>query len=282
MMSKNEPHLLEINNLTVSYSKHFHLIRKNTDALHDISFTLDEQQTLALMGDASSGKTTLLNILNGVITPKSGDLLVFGKALNDYERKDRVKFVRMFYPNPETAINPHIKIRNILENPLILNTDMNAKQREETIYRTLEYVGLHPDHCSFYMSMLTPNQRLRLSLARAIELEPKILLVDATIEKLDAMLRMHFINTFLDLQKKHLTSIIICLNDLGLIRHIADKILILNNGREEDYGSTAKVLAFPQSDLTKKILKCYNHEYRGINCRKEAHTKVIINPENNL
>ncbi len=263
MYNSIQPSLLEVKDLCA------YLIQSNwlfffqkIPVLTNISFKLRQGETLAITGDAGSGKSTLLKILNNQIQANKGEILYHGKPINDYERMDRVRFIRMLYPNPDTSINPHVKVNVILQSPLQLNTDYSEKERNACIDQMLEYVGLQPDIKHYYPSMLTTSQKLRLSLARALILEPAVLLVDTAIEKLDAQLRSHFLNIFLERQQKHGTALIICLNDLGLIRHMADKVLVLNHGMVEEYGSTAKVFVQPQSEMTKRILQCYNHEYR--------------------
>jgi cationic peptide transport system ATP-binding protein len=257
--------LLEVKHLYSTYTvEHMFVFHKKVNALSDVNFTLYKGQTLAITGDAGSGKSTLLKILNGQDKQQSGEVLVYGKPIDNYERKDRVRFVRLLYPHPETSINPHIKIKAILDSPLLLNTNLSERERNQKINKILEYVGLQPDFKHYYPSMITGNQRLRLSLARALILEPEILLVDASIEKLDPQLRSHFLNIFLDRQEKKGTSIIICMNDLGLIKHIADKVLVLNHGMQEDYGTSAQVFIQPQSDMTRRLLQSYNHEYRCV------------------
>lgn len=265
MYRENIP-LLQVKHLSSSYRvEHMLFFHKKVNALSEINFTLQKGQTLAITGDAGSGKSTLLKILNGQDPIQSGEVLIYGKPINDYDRRDRVRFVRLLYPHPETSINPHVKIKVILDSPLILNTDLSERERTQRIDKMLEYVGLQPDIKHFYPNMLTNNQRLRLSLARALILQPEILLVDASIEKLDTQLRSHFLNIFLDIQEKKGTAIILCLNDLGLIKHVADKVLVLNHGLQEDFGSVAQVFVQPQSEMTKRILQSYNHEYRCLN-----------------
>lgn len=261
MISEKLP-ILEIKHLSSSYVvEYLMFFHKKTHALKEINFSIAQGETLAITGDAGSGKTTLLKILNGEKTNFQGQILIHDKPIQDYERIDRVKFIRAFFPNPDTAINPHLRIRQALMLPLKLNTDLTEKGIHRQIKRTLEYVGL-PSHVQYYYpNSLTQNQRIRLSLAHALILNPKILLVDATIEKLDPQLKAHLINIFLDIQEKFGTSIIICLNDLALIEHISDKILVLNHGNQEDYGNVKDIFNSPMSELTKRILISYQHEY---------------------
>ncbi|WP_019001998.1 ATP-binding cassette domain-containing protein [Succinimonas amylolytica] len=260
------PTFLQVKNLSVFFNtgKYFFLQKKRY-ALSDISFTLSQGETLAICGDAGSGKSTLLQILNDSSAASyEGEILLYEKNIRDYDRRDRVSIIRMMYPDPDTALNPHIRVYKILETPLSKNTSLSPREIRKRISVTTEYVGLREEHLSCYLHMLTDIQKLRLSLARALVLRPQALLVDSSVEKLDAMLRMDFYNMFLDLQKRYRMTLIICLNDLCAIKHLADKVLILDRGKSEEIGSVAKVLVTPVSDLARRIQQSYNHEYRSI------------------
>ncbi len=259
------PPLIEVKNLSAYYSVNkFMIFDTKIAALENINFAIGSGQTLAVSGDAGSGKSTLLKILNGDGISYEGEIYFYGKKLTDYERQDRVSFLRMMYPDPDTALNPHVRINKILELPLVMNTNLTEQERQTRIVKTLEYVGLRPEHGEYYLAMLNGIQKLRVSLARALIMQPKILLVDSSIEKLDAILRMQFYNIFMKLQHEYGMSLIIVINDLGIIKHMADKILVLDHGKQADMGSVAKVLTQPESDLTRRILQSYNHEYRSI------------------
>ncbi len=258
------PKFLQVKKLSASFStgKYFFL-QKTTHALTNVSFSLAQGETLAICGDAGSGKSTLLQILNGSGPDYEGDILLYEKNIRDYERRDRVSIIRMMYPNPDTALNPHIRVKKILETPLVMNTELTPREIAKRISYTAEYVGLREEHLECYLNMLTDIQKLRLSLARALVLRPQALLVDSSVEKLDAILRMDFFNKFLDLQKRFRMSLIICLNDLDAIKHLADKVLILDQGKPVDMGRVS-MLALSTNELTQRIVKSFNHEYRSV------------------
>ena len=261
--STRRNNLLEVNNVSVTYSSRKYLFFKQKQhILTDINFTLNREQTLVITGDAGSGKTTLLKLLTNPYINHSGEIMVHGKPLSHFSRRNRVHFIRMLPTDHSSAVNPHKKVNFILEQPLRMNSDYSAIQREYRIDRILELVGLSSNIKSLYPGFLTSNQLLRLSIAKTLITEPEILLVDANIEKLDAQLRSHCLNLFMDQQKEHGMALIICLNDFGLIKHIADKILILSQGRQEDYGNAKFIISQPQKDITKRLIQDYNNEYR--------------------
>lgn len=264
-MINNAP-LLEIKHLTSSYYiDKFLFFRKTVEILHDINFTLECGQILAITGEAGSGKSTLLRIINGSETHNlKGEVLFCGKPLHDYERQDRVGFVRMFYPTPETSLNPYLRVEGLLDLPLKLNTTLTYKERQKKIAETMDYVGLSSGLKYYYPIMLTRSQLLRLSLAHALILDPQILLVDSIIERMDLQLRAHFINIFIELQKTRNTSVIICLNNLDLINHIADQMIILDRGHQAEWSGVGRLLVAPSSEIGRRILQCDKHEYRSL------------------
>ncbi len=255
--------LLQVKNLGLTIKNRKYLFfRKKVEILKDIIFTLEKGQTLVLTGDAGSGKSSLLHILNNPDIPHTGEVLVYGKPLKDYERRDRVGFIRLLSSDYNNAINPHKRVNFILEQPLKINTDYSTVQRDYRIDRILEYVGLSSSIKYSHPGFLTSNQMLRLAFARALVMEPEILLVDSNIEKLDAQLRSHCLNMLLDCQEEKETALVICLNDIGLIKHIADNILVLSQGRQEDYGNAKFIISKPEKEITKRLIQDYNNEYR--------------------
>ncbi len=255
--------LLQVSNLGATIRDRKYLFfHKKIDILKNISFTLEQNQTLVLTGDAGSGKSTLLKILNNPYISHTGEILVHGKPLRDYERRDRISFIQLLSSDYENAVNPHKRVNFILEQPLKLNTDYSAVQRDYRVDQMLEYVGLSSTIKYNYPSFLTSNQLLRLAFARALIMEPEILLVDSNIEKLDAQLRSHCLNLLMDCQQEKKTALIICLNDIGLIKHIADNILVLSHGNQEDYGNAKFIISKPEKEITKRLIQDYNNEYR--------------------
>ena len=263
MNQSNHIPLLQVKNLRVTIkNRKYMFFHKKVEILKDINFTLEKEQTLVLTGDAGSGKSTLLHILNNPFISHTGEILVYGKPLSDYERKDRVGFIRLLSADYTNAINPHKRVNFILEQPLKINTDYSTVQRDYRIDKILEYVGLPSGIKYHYPGFLTSNQMLRLAFARALVMEPEILLVDSNIEKLDAQLRSHCLNLLMDCQKEKKTALIICLNDIGLIKHVADNILVLSQGTQEDYGNAKFIISKPEKEITKRLIQDYNHEYR--------------------
>ncbi|GAA3526677.1 ATP-binding cassette domain-containing protein [Zobellella aerophila] len=255
--------LLKIDNLSKVFINQTGLFRRQKKtAFYPLSFTLERGQTLALMGEAGSGKSTLAKVLAGVLPPTQGSVYIDGEKIEPGDDRKRCQLMRMIFQDPNTSLNPRSRIGQILETPLLLNTELSAEQREALVLNTLRMVGLLPDHIHFYPRMISTGQKQRVALARALILSPKIIVADEAISDLDVSVRSHIINLLLGLQSTLGLSYIIVANDLGVVRHISDQVILMHEGHVVEAGPTTKVLAAPQSEQGLRLLQSYSNEFR--------------------
>ena len=255
--------LLKVDNLSRSFVTHSRFFKKVSKvAFHPLSFTLDRGQTLAIMGDSGSGKSTLAKVLAGVMAPTQGNVYIDGEKIEPGDDKKRCQLMRMIFQDPNTSLNPRSHIGQILEMPLSLNTRLDAAQRHELVLDTLRMVGLLPDHYHFYPQMISTGQKQRVALARALILSPNIIVADEAISNLDISVRSQIINLLLSLQSRLGLSYVLVANDLGVVRHISDHVILLHEGHVVEAGPTKKVLSNPQSEQGLRLLQNYNNEYR--------------------
>ena len=144
----------------------------------------------------------------------------------------------------------------------MLNTDMSPEERAHKVQETLRLVGLLPEHALFYPQMISTGQKQRVSLARALIMNPKIIVADESFSNLDLSVRSQIINLLLKLQAELGIAYVIVANDLGLVRHISDKVIIMHQGKMVEAGATQEVFANPQQAITKRLIQSYGHEYR--------------------
>lgn len=250
--------LLEVRNLSKTYRYRTGLFRRqHVEAVKDVSFTLRERQTLAIIGENGSGKSTLAKMLSGMIAPSSGEIVIDDRPLEYGDYGYRSQRIRMIFQDPSTSLNPRQRISQILDFPLRLNTELNAVEREKRIIATLRQVGLLRDHASYYPHMLAPGQKQRIGLARALILQPKVIVADEALAALDMSMRSQLINLMLELQDKHGIAYIYVTQHLGMMKHISDKLLVMHQGEVVERGSTADVLACPLHDLTKRLISSH-------------------------
>lgn len=246
---------LEVRNLSKTFRYRTGLFRRmNLDAVKPVSFTLREKQTLAIIGENGSGKSTLAKMLSGMVEPSGGEILIDDHPLAFRDYRFRSQQIRMIFQDPSTSLNPRQRIGQLLEAPLRLNSEMDAQQREQRINQTLRLVGMLPDHANYYPHMLASGQKQSVALARALILQPKVIVADEALASLDMSMRSQIINMMLELQEKQGISYIYVTQHLGMMKHISDQVLVMHEGEVVERGNTAEVLAAPLHDLTKRLI----------------------------
>jgi len=250
--------LLEVSNLSKNFISRPGLFRKKVhQAVKPVSFTLEAGQTIGFIGQNGSGKSTLARMLAGVVEPTAGEIRVNGELLEHKDYTTRCKLIRMIFQDPNTSLNPRIQIGNILEGPLKRNTNMSPEARVKRVKETLMRVGLLPEHAYFYPQMLATGQKQRVCLARALILQPSIIVADEALNGLDMAMRSQIINLFLELQEEMGVSFIYVSQHIGVIKHITDKIMVMHEGEVVESGDTLEVLADPQHPITQRMVESH-------------------------
>lgn len=228
--------------------------QQTTVALDTVSFTLNEGKTLAVMGTNGSGKSTLAALISGAVTPTSGRITFAGEDLEAGNDRQRAQHIRMIFQDADASLNPHLTLGRQLEEPLLFNTKLNARQRHERIMKTLQQVGLLAEHMVFYPHMMSTGQKQRASIARAIILQPKLLVADEALATLDSSVRAQIINLLLDLQRDLKMSYIFISQSPEIVRHLADEVLIMKDGLVIERGPVVDVFSAPQEQYTEMML----------------------------
>jgi cationic peptide transport system ATP-binding protein len=247
--------LLQVKDLSKAYKdKNYWLNRRIYNALEPLSFSLERYQTLAIVGETGSGKSTLAKLLVGATKPTTGAIFLNGQGLKQENLKKRCQQIRMIFQDSGTMLNPNLTIAQLLDEPLVLNTTLTLEQRSQLIRTTLQQVGLLADHMSFYPHMFSGGQKQRISLARAIILQPQVIILDEALAALDPSLRSQMINLLLDLQQSMGLAYVLISHNLGIVRHLSDRIMVLKAGQVIESGNTLEVLKNPQHKYSKKLI----------------------------
>ncbi|NIY83829.1 peptide ABC transporter ATP-binding protein [Vibrio hepatarius] len=255
--------LLEVNDLSKEFISRPGLFRKRThQAVKPVSFTLEVGQTVGFIGQNGSGKSTLARMLAGVVEPTSGEIRVNGELLAHKDYSTRCKLIRMIFQDPNTSLNPRIQIGRILEGPLKRNTNMPPEARMKRVKETLLRVGLLPEHAYFYPQMLATGQKQRVCLARALILQPSIIIADEALNGLDMAMRSQIINLFLELQEEMGVSFVYVSQHLGIIKHITDKIMVMHEGEVVESGDTQQILANPEHIITQRLVESHFNKHK--------------------
>ncbi|SKA47831.1 ATP-binding cassette domain-containing protein [Enterovibrio nigricans] len=250
--------LLEVEGLSKNYQYRTGLFTKRViEAVKPVSFSLDAGETLALIGENGSGKSTLAKMLAGVVEPSGGEVHVNGDALLPKDYKTRCKLIRMIFQDPNTSLNPRNQIGQILESPLKRNTNMTPQEREKRVVDTLRLVGLLPEHAYFYPQMLATGQKQRVSLARALILQPCVIVADEALNGLDMSMRSQILNLLLELQEKMGLSYIYVSQHMGVVKHISDKVMVMQNGEVVESGTTQSIFSAPENALTQRLIESH-------------------------
>jgi cationic peptide transport system ATP-binding protein len=172
----------------------------------------------------------------------------------------------MIFQDPNSSLNQRIQIGRILEGPLRRNTEMPPEARMRRVKDTLVRVGLLPEHAYFYPQMLAAGQKQRVCLARALILQPSIIVADEALNGLDMAMRSQIINLFLELQDEMGVSFVYASQHIGIIKHITDKVMVMHEGEVVEYGETSKVLTCPKHAITQRLVE--SHFYKAPNYKK--------------
>ncbi len=226
-------------------------------AVDGVSFTLDAGKTLAIVGESGCGKSTLARQVTLIETPSSGRLLIDGKdatAPTPAERKALRRAVQMVFQNPYGSLNPRRTIGAALAEPLVINTDLTRAERDAAVAAMLSRVGLRPEHAERYPHMFSGGQRQRIAIARALMLRPRILVADEPVSALDVSVQAQVLNLLMDLQDEMGLAMVFISHDLGVVRFVADEVLVMYLGRPVEQAPAATLFDTPRHPYTRALL----------------------------
>jgi cationic peptide transport system ATP-binding protein len=248
--------LLKVTELSKQYLIGYKRFRPQYyQALSPVSFELGKGETLAIVGEVGSGKSTLARILVGAEQRTTGEIFFEGEALETRNLTQRCRLIRMIFQDPNTSLNPRLTIGELLNEPLRFSSQLNAHERKQQVIDTLRKVGLLPEHAEFYPHMVSDGQKQRVAVARALMLNPKIIIADEALTALDLSVRSQILNLLLKLQKELGLSYIFVSHNLNIIRHVSDKIMVLKNGCLVESATTEDLFNSPQHEYTQRLIK---------------------------
>ncbi|WAC66123.1 ATP-binding cassette domain-containing protein [Agrococcus sp. SL85] len=225
-------------------------------ALDEVSFTLESGQTIGLVGQSGSGKSTIARILTQLETPTSGEVRLDGapvprrgKGLRAYRQQ-----LRMVFQDPFASLNPYHSIRHHVERPLRLDRVVPAAELDAEVRRLLERVRLDPDAViDRRPHELSGGQRQRVAIARALASRPRLLVADEPVSMLDVSIRLGVLHLLAELQREEGLGVLYITHDLATARHFSDEIIVLNQGRIVERGTADDVILRPQHPYTQEL-----------------------------
>ena len=253
-------------------------------ALNGVSFELQAGKTLAVVGESGCGKSTLARQLTLIEAPTSGSLLLDGQDAAQAGKAGlkamRTK-VQMVFQNPDASLNPRQKIGTQLGEPLAINTSLSSAEREERVRAMMKRVGLRPEHYYRYPHMFSGGQRQRIAIARAMMLNPKIVVADEPTSALDVSIQAQVLNLFMDLQDEFNTAYVFISHNLAVVEHVADDLMVMYLGRAVEVGAKETIYSRPLHPYTQALLSAtpsIHPEDRRVKIKIQGELPSPLNP----
>ena len=229
---------------------------KTVRALKGVDFKVEKGKTLAIVGESGSGKSTLARVIALIDAPTSGELRIEGKPVDIRAQRPGPEMrskVQMVFQNPYGSLNPRQKIGNVLMEPLAINTNVPAAEQRERAEAMLAKVGLQPEHFNRYPHMFSGGQRQRIAIARALMLNPSLLVLDEPVSALDLSVQAQVLNLLADLQDEFGLTYVFVSHDLSVVRYIADDVMVISKGEAVEQGSREAIFSDPQHAYTRQL-----------------------------
>lgn len=253
-------------------------------ALNGVSFELKAGKTLAVVGESGCGKSTLARQLTLIEAPTAGSLVLDGVDIakaSKAELKALRSKVQMVFQNPYASLNPRQKIGDQLGEPLLINTTLSAKEREEKVRAMMQRVGLRPEHYYRYPHMFSGGQRQRIAIARAMMLQPQIVVADEPTSALDVSIQAQVLNLFMDLQDEFHTAYVFISHNLAVVEHVADDLMVMYLGRAVEVGTKEVIYDKPLHPYTQALLSAtpsIHEEDRRVKIKIQGELPSPLNP----
>ncbi len=226
-------------------------------ALNGISFVLEAGKTLAVVGESGCGKSTLARQLTLIEQPTQGELFINDEATTGYSRKALKNLrteIQMVFQNPYGSLNPRHTIAYQLTEPLDIHTNLSKEEKRDKINEMMRNVGLRPEHAGRFPHMFSGGQRQRIALARAMMLNPKIVVADEPTSALDVSIQAQVLNLFMDLQDEYRTAYVFISHNLSVVRHVADDVMVMYLGQAVEHGPKEAIYNAPKHPYTIALL----------------------------
>ena len=267
----NDNQILKVSDLIVDFPIFGGIMQKEVDAVHavrKVSFELFKGETLGIVGESGSGKSTLGNAILNVLKLTAPDVHIDGEIflnINDgsvdilnlekNEMKQYRKHIQMIFQDPYSSLNPRMLVKDIIKESLDINSVLTESQKMEKVFWLLDKVGLSSEQSSRYPHEFSGGQRQRIGIARALATEPEIIIADEPVSALDVSIQAQIINLMMDLQKEFELSILFIAHDLSVVKHISDRVGVMNLGELVEINKTSDIFNNPMHSYTKELLR---------------------------
>ncbi len=244
--------LIEMKNL----KKYFPMKKRQVlKAVENVTMDIYKGEILSLVGESGSGKTTLGRTVSRLYAKTNGDILFNGKPVESYGRKEFTKKVQMIFQDPQASLNPRMTVGDIIAEGIDIHKLASSKQeRMEKVYKLLEIVGLNREHASRFPHEFSGGQRQRIGIARALAVDPEVLVCDEPISALDVSIQAQVVNLLKDLQRERNLTLLFIAHDLSMVKYISDRVAVMYRGKVVELGTPEAVYGDPVHSYTKSLI----------------------------
>ena len=263
--------ILKVKDLVVDFPVFGGILQKQISSVHAVkglSFDFFKGETLGIVGESGSGKSTLGNAILNVLRLTAPDVKIRGKielilgnkelellSLSKNEMKRYRRHIQMIFQDPYSSLNPRMLVKDIIREPLNINTNLNHSEKNEKVDWLLDKVGLSSEQSNRYPHEFSGGQRQRIGIARALATDPAIIIADEPVSALDVSIQAQIINLMMDLQDEFNLSILFIAHDLSVVKHISDRVGVMYNGELVEIQDTNQIFDNPQHKYTKELLR---------------------------
>jgi oligopeptide transport system ATP-binding protein len=254
-------------------------------AVDDVSFDVRPGETLGLVGESGSGKTTTGYCVLQLLKPTSGSVQFDGKELTTMSRRDlraMRREIQIVFQDPYASLNPRMTVGDIVAESLVVHNVGNRRSRRRSAEQLLEVVGFNPDFINRYPHEFSGGQRQRIGIARALALNPRLIVCDEPVSALDVSIQAQILNLLKDLQKEFGLAYLFIAHDLAVVRTMSDRIAVMNRGQIVEYGPAEQVYTTPKDPYSQALLAAVPvpdpRRMRERRAERRKHKDVLAEP----
>ena len=251
--------LLEVRHLVKQFGRPQGLLRASSlvRAVDDVSFTIDEGEMFGLVGESGSGKSTTGRCILRLIEPTSGEIVFRGENVLEFSR-ERMRLARrdmqIVFQDPYSSLNPRMRVGDIVEEPLVIHKLGSKAERRARVAELFQLVGLEPDHIARYPHEFSGGQRQRIGIARALALNPALIIADEAVSALDVSIQAQVVRLLMDLKARLKLTYLFIAHDLRLVEHICSRVAVMYMGKIVELGETQALFSRPTHPYTRALL----------------------------
>ncbi len=251
--------VFEVKNLKKYYEINMGLFKKPkiVKAVDDISFVVKKGEILSLVGESGCGKSTTAKLLLKIEQPTSGEMLFEGKDITKFTEDELTEYrkkVQIIFQDPYSSLNPRWKVGQIIGEALKLNTEMSKQEIKDRVLYLMDKVGMLPEWYDRYPHQFSGGQRQRIGIARALALNPEVIICDEPVSALDVSIQAQVLNLLLDLQEEFNLTYIFISHDLSVVNHISDRIVVMYFGKIVEMKPADELFSNPEHEYTQTLL----------------------------